>query len=305
MRRQGIGGSDVAAICGLNPYRGALSVWLEKKGQSTEKQVTERMEIGEFMEDSIAQLFAKKTGIKVKPSNAILQHPVHTFMLASVDRDIEGEEGEGVLECKNVGERMASEWKDKQGNDVVPEYYMLQVQHYLAVSGKQYAWVAALIGGNHLVTIRVPRDDTLIDELIEIERKFWNLVETDQPPSIDDSKEAEEVLRCIYPTSVEDKTVELDDSLQDVYRKLTQARAGEALLKEEIQGYKNRIMEAMGDAEAAFIPGQEKPVVTYRGSITRRFNSTRFVSENPDLAAPYYIETSSRRFLVKGEENGD
>ncbi len=301
-RRRGIGGSDVAAICGLNPYRGPLAVWLEKKGQAVQREATEAMELGEWLEDSIAEYFAKKKGFAIKPSNVILQHPKHTFMLASIDRWVdEGAGKEGVLEVKNVGERMAKEWRDLEGEDSVPDYYALQVQHYLAVTGCEYAWVAPLIGGNRLKPVRLARDDRLIDELIEIERKFWNLVETDQAPAIDDSKEAEEVLRLVHPESTEGKSVELDVDLQAVYKKLSQARVAEAMLKTEIQGYKNRLMEAMADAEEAYIPGQEKPVVTYRGSKTRRFNSTRFVSEHPEQAAPYYTESTSRRFLVKGE----
>ena len=301
-RRRGIGGSDVAAICGLNPYRGALRVWLEKKGQSPQQETTEAMELGEWLEDSIAEYFAKKKGFAIRQSGVILQHPVHTFMLASIDRWVdEGGGKEGVLEVKNVGERMAKEWLDLEGDNSVPDYYTLQVQHYLAVTGADYAWVAPLIGGNRLKPVRLARDDRLIDELIEIERKFWNLVETDQAPAIDDSKEAEEVLRLVHPESTAGKSIELDTSLQSIYKKLSQARVAESMLKTEIQGYKNLLMEALGDAEEAYIPGQEKPVVTYRGSVTRRFNSTRFVSEHPEEAAPYYTESTSRRFLVKGE----
>ena len=32
-RRSGIGGSDIAAICGLSPYQTPYDVWLDKLGQ--------------------------------------------------------------------------------------------------------------------------------------------------------------------------------------------------------------------------------------------------------------------------------
>ena len=298
-RREGIGGSDVAAIFGLNPWKGPLAVWLEKKGQTPEREATERMEIGEWMEDSIAQLFAKRTGYVVKPCNVILQHPKHTFMLASVDRWVEDETGEeGVLEVKNIGEYMAEDWEDGK----VPDYYGLQVHHYLAVSGKRYAWIAPLIGGNRLKPIRIARDDRLIDELIEGERKFWQLVESNTPPAIDDSKEAETVLRLIHPASTAGKSITLEGEQQAIYKKMLMARTAFKQIEQEIQGYKNLLMEKMGDAEAAYIPGQEKPVITFKGMLTRRFDAVRYAAEHPVEAAPYYNESSTRRFLVKGEE---
>jgi putative phage-type endonuclease len=298
VRRTGIGGSDVAAICGLNPWRGSLAVWLDKKGQGTPVEQNESMEMGEFVEDNIAQLFEQRKGFKVKPAECILRHPKFPFMLASIDRWVEEEGRTGVLEVKNVGERMASEWTD----DWIPEYYQLQVQHYLAITGCDFAWVAVRIGGNRQKAIRVVRDDRLIDELIEIERKFWDLVETNQPPAIDDSEDAEKVLRLVYPSSTKGKSITLESDLQDTLKKYLQARSGLRMLKTEVQGYKNLFIQALGDAENAYIPGQEKPVISYRGCVTRRLDSVRLASENPDVAARYYTESSSRRFLVKGEE---
>lgn len=299
LRNTGIGGSDAARICGVSPFGGPLTVWLEKRGQAIPKETTEAMELGEWLEDSIAQLFSKRTGYKVKPAEYVIQSAEYPFMLASIDRWVEDDSGEeGILEVKNVGEYRAADWQDG-----VPDYYALQVQHYLCVTGKKYAWIAPLVGGNRLKPIRIERDERLIRELIRIEQDFWHLVEDGIPPAIDDSKTAEEVLRLCYPASKPGKQVELDDALQNIYRKLLQCREGLALLKQEEQGYKNRLMEAMGDAEAATMPGQPKPVLTYKGSVTRRLDTTRLASEKPDIVAPYYVESTSRKFLVKGVED--
>lgn len=302
LRRTGIGGSDVARICGVSPFGGPLTVWLEKRGEVPDRESSEAMELGEWLEEAIAQLFSKRTGYKVKPSNVVLRHQKHQFMLASIDRWVEDDTGAtGVLEVKNVGEYMAADWADEQ----IPDYYMLQVQHYLCVTGLDYAWIAPLLGGNRLRPIRIDRNDALIDELIEIERKFWRMVEDATPPAIDDSPEAERVLRLCYPESDPTKQVTLDDERQDVFKKFIQARAAAALLKTEIQGYKNQLMEFMKDAEAAYIPGQEKPCLTYKGTATHRLDATRLAAEHPEVVAPYYIESSTRRFLVKGEKNED
>ncbi|MDO3387969.1 hypothetical protein QWI17_19145, partial [Gilvimarinus sp. SDUM040013] len=81
----------------------------------------------------------------------------------------------------------------------VPEYVELQVMHQLAVTGKQAADVAVLLGGQHLEIHRIERDEQMIARLIELERKFWNYVETDTPPPVDGSASAEAALRCLYP----------------------------------------------------------------------------------------------------------
>jgi putative phage-type endonuclease len=302
LRRSGIGGSDVAAICGLNPWRGPLTVYLEKVGQAPDREYTEAMELGEWLEDSIAQLFAKRTGYKVTNPGVMLRHPKHPYMLATIDRWVEDDSGKpGVLECKNVGERMAKEWADGE----VPPYYVVQVQHYLCVTGAYYGWIAPLIGGNRLKPVRVERDERLIAELIEIESEFWNMVVSHIPPAVDDSTDAERVLRFCYPTSTPGKLVELGEEEQRMVKKLRLAQDALKQIEAEVRLYKNQLIDFMKDAEAAYVPGEDRPAVTYKGSVTRRLDAGRLAAEHPDVAAPYYIESSTRRFLLKGQKHDE
>jgi len=101
-RKQGIGGSDVAAIAGLNPWRSPMAVWLEKTGQIEPQKENEAMYWGAALEDIVAQEFSKRTGLKVHRKNFMLQHPEYPFMLANIDREIlDPDKGRGILECKN------------------------------------------------------------------------------------------------------------------------------------------------------------------------------------------------------------
>ena len=50
---------------------------------------------------------------------------------------------------------------------------MMQIQHYMAVTGLKKTYIAALIGGNHFVYKTVERDDEMIADIIEMERRFW------------------------------------------------------------------------------------------------------------------------------------
>jgi putative phage-type endonuclease len=294
IRRKGIGGSDAAAICGLDPYRGALSVYLSKVGQTPDADPNEYMEWGNILETPIAEAFAQKTGYKIRKSNYILQHPEYPFMLANVDRMVkdEDEADEGILEVKNVGEYKAEEWAD----GAIPESHQIQGQHYMAVTGAGYVWFAPLIGGNRLRPVKLVRSERMIASLIKIESDFWHKVETKTPPPIDGSTDATKVLKFTYPTSTE-QSIEIEESLYDQFVSTRQRRI-EAELEERT--LENEIKSQMKEAGAARIPGNPKPVFTWRGTVTRRVNLALLEQAEPEICAKYITESTSRRFLARG-----
>lgn len=172
-RRLGIGGSDAAAVCGLSPWRSRVQVYLDKLGLVEDTEETERMRWGNLLEDVIAREYAEREGVKVQRRRQSIAHPEHHWMRANIDRAIVGQaSGVGILECKNV-DRFAAKEFGEAGTDAVPEYYLLQVVHYMAVTGYGWGRLAALIGGNELRVYEIPRDDELIGNLIEVERRFW------------------------------------------------------------------------------------------------------------------------------------
>src|SRR5690606_17643309 len=78
--------------------------------------------------------------------------------------------------------------------------YIVQVQHYMAVTGAKAWWLAVLIGGQRFVHKRIERDDELIQQLIEIERDFWeNHVLANVPPELDGSPASTELVKRMYP----------------------------------------------------------------------------------------------------------
>ena len=61
-RRQGIGGSDAAAAVGLSPWKTRLELWLEKTGQTPDREETPEMRRGTLLEPVVKQLYADATG---------------------------------------------------------------------------------------------------------------------------------------------------------------------------------------------------------------------------------------------------
>jgi len=291
-RKKGIGGSDAAAIAGLNKWKSPVAVYLDKIGQASEEdRAGESAYWGNVMEDIVAQEFSKRTGLKVRRRNAILQHPEHPFMLANVDRLIVGKK-EG-LECKTASEYLKEEWKD----DEVPAQYLIQCQHYMAVTGYEAWWIAVLIGGNKFVYKKIERDEELIQYLIDIEKNFWeNHVLANVPPMFDGSDASSELLKIMYPEAVPETEIELSPDANKLIEALDQVNAELKDLETRKKEYENQIKAMMGENEKAFA-GER--IITWKTIHSNKFDSKRFAKDHPDLYNQYTKTSSYRRFMVK------
>lgn len=89
-RKKGIGGSDVAAIMGISPFTTIRDLFYNKTGvqpviQEEEESNWVAKEVGHRLEDLVAEIFSKKTGLEVFPVRVMFRHPLYPFMLADVD----------------------------------------------------------------------------------------------------------------------------------------------------------------------------------------------------------------------------
>ncbi|MCP1176236.1 MULTISPECIES: YqaJ viral recombinase family protein [Bacillus] len=291
-RTQGIGGSDVSAIAGLNKWKSAVQVFLEKT-QAIEKEdiQSEAAYFGNVLEEVVAKEFAKRTDLKVQRRNAILQHPEYPWMLANVDRLIVGEKI--GLECKTASEYLKKEWEDEE----VPAAYLLQCQHYMAVTGYEAWWIAVLIGGNKFVHKKIERDEELIQYLIDIEKDFWlNNVEKNEPPMFDGSDASTELLKHLYPESIADSFVSLGKQEELLIEARDQVDREIKVLQEQKAEYENKIKAKLGTNE---VGGTENYKVYWKTHTTNRFDSKRFKTDHPDLFKRYAKESQVRKFTVK------
>ncbi|HNN87524.1 MAG TPA: YqaJ viral recombinase family protein, partial [Pseudomonadales bacterium] len=215
VRKQGIGASDAAAAVGISPYQSPLELWLIKTGRDSDMpkpnpdDESSPMYWGNILEPIVAQHYTKRTGNKVRKVNAVLQHPDTDkhWMLANLDYTVTHNSDVQILECKTAGEWGAKHWRDG-----VPEYVQCQVQHQLAVTGKQAADVCVLLCGQEIKIYRIERDEALIEKLIALERQFWHCVETDTPPPVDGSDSSGRALKYLYPNDSGDVLDLTEDS---------------------------------------------------------------------------------------------
>jgi len=288
-RNKGIGGSDAAAIAGMNPWKSPIRVYLEKIGEVEQPEENERMRIGRDLEDYVAQRFAAGMGMKVRKRNAILQHDEHDWMLANIDRELVGV-NEG-LECKVTNSYAASDWKYE-----VPPMYEIQCHHYMAVTGWSACWIAALIGNQEIVIHKIERDQEVIDYLVKIESDFWNnhVLKNEMPPP-DGSEDAAELIKKRYSQSV-DIEIDLDHAYGEKIARIKEIDALATELNTEKEKLKQEIQLEMGEAEKAFAGEYQ---VRWKAVKSNRIDSKLLKKEQPEIAEKYSKESVSRRFEVK------
>ena len=182
-RRNGVGGSDVAAIMGLNPWRTAYEVWLEKTGQAVPEDISDKPAVhwGKILEPVIGSEYKRlHPDRKVQRVNAIVRSISRPWAQASLDYEVyDPELGWGVLEIKTAGSRSEGSW-----DNGIPVYYQTQATHYLSVTGRDYYDLAVLIGGQDYREYRIMRDEGDVDVVERAVDDFWshNVVAGQEPP---------------------------------------------------------------------------------------------------------------------------
>ena len=291
-RKQGITGTDAGAIVGLNPYVSAFKIYQDKVTDEIEDIDNESMRQGRDLEAYVAKRFEEQTGKKVKRANAIYYNPQHEWMLADFDRLIVGEKA--GLECKTVNAYSADKWKDGK----IPLHYQLQVQHYLAVSGYECWYIAALIFGREFIVHKIERDEEMIHDLIIIEERFWKQnVLLNNPPDPDGSKNYTEMLNRRFKGN-EEKSMYLL-GVQDDLERRGEIDALLARLTQEKNEIDQKIKLQMQDATYGEAGAYSVSWVPYS---QQRIDSVRLKKENPEIYQEYTKTISSRKFTVKYRE---
>ena len=305
VRKQGIGSSDAAAACGIHPYLSMLELWMIKTGRmSSDIDASNHNGIegysplywGNTLEPMVAKYYQEHTGNKVRRVNAILQHPDpdKAFMLANLDYAITGSDEVQILECKTAGEHGAKLWKHG-----VPLYVTCQVQHQLAVTGKQAAHICVLLCGHEAKIYKVERDERLISSIVEHESLFWQYVQTDTPPTPDHSESAARALKQLYPTPKPSSKVDLrdDDGANKLFEQLLSYRDYMQELEQRHDQVKHQLQTLIADNEVAvFSMGA---ISWKRSKDSVGLDSKAVIKAHPELLAKFSkTRQGSRRFVV-------
>lgn len=247
-RKKGIGGSDAAAVLGMSKYSTPITVWQEKTGMVDPPDLSgnESVHWGKVLEDVVAREFAERhPEMRVRRANAMLWSKERPWMFASVDRLLTDERGrKGVLEIKTCDARLAEDWADG-----VPDYYLPQPTHYLAVTGFEFFAVAALVGGNRYVEYFHERDEEDVEALVRCESEFWeNCVLGGSMPPATSSRADSAALRGMFPDPSEEYVEMLPEDVPEIGA-LQEAAAMCKELEARKRELANAVKRKIGDAK--------------------------------------------------------
>lgn len=274
-RRLGLGGSDMSTVAGVNQYNSPYALWLDKTGRGEEKPQTQRMRMGHMLEPIVAELFTEQTGIPVRRAG-LMRHRLNEWMQVSVDRlSADG----GICEYKTTNWRTndAEVWQDGE----VPDHAEIQSQWGLAVTGRTHAHAMVLIDGHEVLHRVIPRDDNLIETLVEMGQRFWfEQVLADVAPEIDGSDATSTALRRRYSVTDPDSTTTATITALDIFDEWRAGKAKEQSGKSVAAAAENRLRELIGEFETLLVLGD--PLVTCKQNGT--FGEKRFTADHPELA---------------------
>lgn len=292
-RKHSIGGSDAAAVIGLNAYVSQYALWAEKTGKVPGFEGNLATEVGAFLEEFVAKKFEKETGKKVKRRNAFIYNSKYPWAHANVDRVIVGEDA--LLEIKTCDSLSMKKFK----NGEYPAHYYAQMVHYLAITEKSRCYLAVLIGNKQFKWFTVERDEAEISALMMAEENFWYQVQNDLPPEIDGTDSTVDALNAAFPVSDPDAdAVDLTGCaadlalLEECYRQIKE-------LEEKKKAAQGRIKETLGKAEIGFYSTYS---VSWKSQKQQTFDRKKWEKDHGKIPEEYLKTSESRTFRFKKDE---
>ena len=199
--------------------------------------------------------------------------------------------GSCIFEAKTASAYKASEW-----DDTIPDEYLLQVNHYMAVTGYKAAYIAVLIGGNTFRWKLIERDEKLISMLILFESVFWEHVQNGTPPPLDGSDASAKFLAHQFPNSTPKSHITLPNTAIDLLVQYDEACERLETATEQKQKAENLLKQMLGEHEAGTAGNR---IVTWKTISQERLDSRTLKTEHPTLYKKYVNKSSYRRFSVK------
>lgn len=254
-RMSGIGASDTAGILGEGyEDQSPVTVWDSKINEPREIDPVKlkRFKVAKLLEPAMRSIFADETGWPCESAGefTIYRNPQNPWLFATLDGMTEHpDHGPCVVELKDVGFHNRKEWE----NDEPPLKYMIQVQHQLAATGLEHAFIQGLIGRVPVIK-HVQRNERFIDAMMGKLAEFWDYVERGELPPIDASVATGRILAKLWPED-SGATVVLPAAAAEWDAALTKAKEDIKEAEARKLAAENLIKAAIGDASYGDLPG--------------------------------------------------
>jgi predicted phage-related endonuclease len=244
VRRAGIGGSEVAAVLGVDEGLGPFDIWLLKSGEY-DAPATPRMKLGKIFERAIIDYYSALTGRATDWVDRTYRHETREWMVYTPDA-LCRDEMRGV-DAKLVAWDQRHRWGDTPAE--IPTRAQLQAHYYMAALDYPVWDVIALVDMDEPRIYTFDRDAELESAMLEGVEEFYRryIVGGERPP-MGASDACAAWLKQRFPRNKADirNATEREAELLDLY---TQARAEEKAATAERTRLEHEIKEAIAEAE--------------------------------------------------------
>ncbi len=253
-RKSSLGASDMPAVMGVNPYRSAVDVWLEKTGRVEPFAGNEFTTWGNRLEPVILDEYSERMGVEVQRNVKKLTHPDYSWATATPDGIVDSNgDGKWGVEVKNRNAHNAHAWGEP-GSDEIPDEVAVQCHWSMFVSGLRRWHACALIGGNQLSIYHLEYDKTVADNLLAVGADFWeNNIVADVCPVLDGSESSTNYVAGKWKKHGE-LIIPADVKHASVAEELREVRALIDEYKEDEARFKNLLKDFIGDAAGMSLP---------------------------------------------------
>lgn len=250
-RRQYIGSSEAAAILGLDPYRSASDIWLEKTGQLAEWDGNEATERGRLLEPVLLD-WAEGELRKEFSRDVMITHR-NGMLCTNFDAIVAIHDGD-IRESVEAKTTVIEEGWGEPGTDEVPDRVIAQAHHgFACLPSLKTCWVPVLLPTYRKFDFRlyrIERNEKLVEAVELACTGFMERhVRLGIPP--DDFRPSLEVLKRVRREP--GKPVEIHRATLEKYIVLN---AAVDHVTEERDAAKAALLAEMGDGDAASIGGE-------------------------------------------------
>lgn len=306
-RNNGVGGSDVGAICGLSQFESPLGIYLKKTDQYSEEDSSQfkkdLFHFGHVLEDIVASEYNLRTGQRLFNAGVSFASKKEPWKLANVDRFILDDKDNivGILEVKTTSAFNNSSWS--KGD--VPLSYLAQLNWYLHVLDLQYGAICVLVGGNRFYSFEFFRNDEWLNNFIlPTVDKFWNVnVQNLKEPDYIGSDAEEELINKLYPASTaKNNELQLDnENVEVLLKEFDSTKKKIKSMEKYATQISNKLKSLMGDYVVALTPIGK---IQWKPQTQNRIDTKLLQAEYPDIARKVTKQVQFRKFTYKieGEE---
>jgi putative phage-type endonuclease len=291
IRKQGIGGSDAAAVLGMSKYSTPYEVWLSKRGELDNTPSPELQKIyrrGHLLEPAILQYHADETGMTTHQIQGIVVSDKYPFMRATLD----GLSVDRKVSVNAKTSRIYDEWGDVE-TDQIPQEYLINSQHEMIVAGTEVHHIPVLLAGLEFRLYKVEADKELQQMIIDVEHDFWQRVQNGIEPDLtgdDVGLKFRKSKAGIVPAT--EYELQLIDELKESRSMVMALEKREGEIIESLK-------KCLGESDTLCFG--DKTLATWKSSKGRTsFDSSSFKDAYPELYQQFTRQTEgSRRFLIK------